>query len=654
MGKDKRGGDVVAADRRRFLKGATLGGAAAVAAPLVASAQPADPEAAPAARSAPPPGRPGAAAGVSVPPAPNAAAEGRIEEGEPTTQGSVASDYMIDVLRSMGVELVAANPANTFKALHESVVNYGMVSDPKMDLITCNHEEISVAICHGYAKIAGKPMACMVHSAVGLQHASMALYNAWADRVPVICITGHQADQTKRAGVVGWAHSAFDGNALVRDFTKFDDTPQSLGHYAEALPRAYRFCMTPPYGPVVLAVDEHLQEAALPGDRMPAVPARPKVSPPAGEQGAVEEVAKLLVAAENPVLMADRCARTPAGLAGLVALAEALQAPVIDAQSRMNFPWRHPLNQRANARQLVGRADVILGLEMGDFYGASANAPAAAKRISVTASDAYLKSNYGDIGRYTAAELSIAADAEATLPMLVEAVKRLTPASRRDALDRRGKTFAEAHQRAIERSRIAAAVGWDDQPISVARMCMELYDKIRGEDWSLVNGTVFQNYWPQQLWAADKHHQYIGDAGAYGLGYLPGASIGAALANRPHGRLTVAIGGDGDLMFTPGALWTMAHHRIPLLYVVHNNRAYHQELMVVQQMAGRMQRRSDRCQIGTVLTDPAIDFAKLAQSLGVEGETVTDPAKLGAAYARAIAIVKSGRPALVDVVSQGR
>ncbi len=509
-------------------------------------------------------------------------------------------------------------------------------------------------MCHGYAKIAGKPMACMVHSAVGLQHASMALYNAWADRVPVICITGHQADQTKRAGVVGWAHSSFDGNALVRDFTKFDDTPQSLGHFAEAMPRAYKFCMTPPYGPVVLAVDEHMQEDSLPGDRMPRVPRRPSISPPAGEQGAVEEVAKLLVAAENPVLMADRCARTPAGLASLVELAEALQAPVIDAQSRMNFPWRHPLNQRGAQRQLVGAADVIVGLEMGDFYGSSANAKPTAKKVSITASDAYLKSNYGDLGRYTASDLAIAADAEATLPMLVEAVRRLMPASRRGVLEQRAKTFAEMHQAAINRSRAAAAIGWDDQPITVARMCAELYDKIRGEDWSLVNGTVFQNYWPQQLWTATKHHQYIGDAGAFGLGYLPGASIGAALANKPHGRLTVAIGGDGDLMFSPGALWTMAHHRVPLMYVIHNNRGYHQELMVVQQMAGRMQRPSSRCQIGTVLNDPPIDFAKLAQSMGVSAETVTDPAQLGAAYARAIAIVKSGRPAVVDVIAQGR
>jgi acetolactate synthase I/II/III large subunit len=208
---------------------------------------------------------------------------------------------------------------------------------------------------------------------------------------------------------------------------------------------------------------------------------------------------------------------------------------------------------------------------------------------------------------------------------------------------------------ALGRSRSAAAMGWDSQPITTARLCAELYEQVRDQDWALCNGTVFQNYWPQQLWAANHHHQYIGDAGAYGLGYLPGASVGAALAHRKHGRLPIAIGGDGDLMFSPGALWTAAHHKIPLLYLVHNNRAYHQEIMFVQSMAVRRQRGVDRAHIGNAITDPDVDFAKLAGSLGIYSEgPVTDPARLGEALKRAVAIVKGGAPALVDVICQGR
>jgi thiamine pyrophosphate-dependent acetolactate synthase large subunit-like protein len=494
----------------------------------------------------------------------------------------------------------------------------------------------------------------MMHSTVGLQHGSMALYNAWADHAPVFAITGHQADAARRGGVVDWAHSVYDGPALVRDFTKYDDTPASMASFADAATRAYKFSMTPPYGPVLLALDQNLQENPIQG-RPPPIPRMPRIVPPQAEDAAVEEVAKMLVDAENPVILVDRCARTAAGVGLLVALAEALQAPVCDSYGRFNFPWRHPLAQSRQSRALVSGADVVLGLEMSDFYGASNAAPKTAKRISINSADLYLKSNYQDFDRFAAVDIAMAADAEATLPALTEAVKRLTAATRRSAFADRGRKFAEAHARALQQSKTAAAVGWDDAPITTARLCMELYGAIRNEDWSLVNGTVFQNFWPQQLWTADQHYKYIGDAGAYGLGYLPGAAIGAAIANKPHGRLTVAIGGDGDLMFAPGVLWAMAHNSIPLLYVVHNNRAYHQELMWVQQVAGRRNRGMDRCHIGNTIDNPAIDYCGLARSMGVWAEkAVTSPADLGGAFQRAVAAVKRGEPALVDVVSQGR
>jgi acetolactate synthase I/II/III large subunit len=582
------------------------------------------------------------------------------EQGLPppveVTQTSCGSDFMVDVLRGLGIEYAAAIPGNTFKGLHESVINYGMLTSPPLDLISCVHEEISVAISHGYAKIAGKPMACMMHSTVGLQHGAMALYNAWADRVPLLAIVGAVLDSAHRRGAVDWAHSVFDGPGLVRDFTKWDDTPMSLSHFAESAHRAVKFSLTPPCGPTVLALDQNLQEDAIPPGAVPTVPQAPQLAPPSGEPGAVRETARMLVAAQRPVLIADRAARTPHGLASMVELAEALQAPVVDIYGRMNFPWRHPLNQTRRQGELVAQADVILGLELTDFWGATEGRMAeGAKRISISSGDLYMKSNYQDFDRFTPVDLAIAADAEATLPALIEEVRRQITSERRSAFERRGASLAQSHRESLERSRAEAAVGWDLQPITTARLCAELYEQIRNEDWALCNGTVFQNYWPQQLWTASQHHQYIGDAGAYGLGYLPGAAIGAALAHRRHGRLAVAIGGDGDLLFSPGALWTAAHHRIPLLYVVHNNRAWHQEVMYVQMMANRRQRGIDRAHIGNTITDPNVDFAKVAAGMGVHGEgPITDPKELGPALQRAVAVVKRGEPALVDVISQGR
>jgi thiamine pyrophosphate-dependent acetolactate synthase large subunit-like protein len=460
-----------------------------------------------------------------------------------------------------------------------------------------------------------------------------------------------------RVGYVSWVHSVFDGPGLVRDFTKFDDTPASLPHFADSAARAYKFSMTPPYGPVVLALDEHLQEGPLPDGRAPALPKLPTTAPPQGEIGAVRETARMLVAAESPVILADRAARTPEGLRLMVDLAEALQAPVVDRYGRMNFPWRHPLNQSAVAAQRIADADVILGLEMTDFYGSTQRQmQPTAKRISISASDVYMGSNYQDFNRFTEVDLALAADAEATLPSLIEEVRRQTTANRRSAFRARGKWLATEHQAALRASREAAARGWNAQPITTARLCAELYNKIKNDDWSLVNGTIFQNFWPQQLWAADKHYQYIGDSGAYGLGYLPGASVGAALANKRHGRLTVAIGGDGDFMFAPGALWTAAHHQIPLLYIIHNNGGYHQEIMWIQHLAATRERGvKDRPRIGNVLDSPGIDFAKIAQGMGVHAEgPIRDPGDLGPALDRALAVVRAGQPALLDVVSQGR
>jgi acetolactate synthase I/II/III large subunit len=631
-----------APSRRGFLKAATLASTGAIAsAGAITNAVAEDPK-------SPKP--------HTVQLTSRASEQGAPPHFEGPSHTTCGSDFMVDVMRNLGIDYVAAIPGNTFKGLHESIINYGMTTPPPLEHISCMHEEISVAISHGYAKIAGKPMACMMHSTVGLQHGSMAIYNAWADRVPVFAIVGAQLDAAKRRGYVDWAHSVFDGPALVRDFTKFDDTPISLAHFAESANRAYKFSMTPPYGPVLLAVDQNLQEDPIEPGVPPTIVKQVQASPARGDDAAVMEAARLLVAAQSPVIVADRAARTAQGLTLMVELAEALQAAVVDMYGRMNFPWRHPLNQTQKAAGRLAAADVILGLELTDFSGVTAGKLAqGAKRISITAGDLYLKANYQDFDRFTPVDLAIAADTEATLPYLIEAVRKLTTPARRTVFRNRGAQLAKDHQQALEQSRAAAAVGWDIQPITTARMCAELYEQIRNEDWALCNGTVFQNWWPQQLWTATQHYQYIGDSGAYGLGYLPGATVGAALAHRRQGRLAVAIGGDGDLMFAPGALWTAAHHKIPLLYLVHNNRAYHQEIMFVQMMANRRNRGIDRAHIGNTITDPNIDFAKFANGLGVYAEgPITDPKDLAPALKRAIAVVKRGEPALVDVVSQGR
>ena len=586
-------------------------------------------------------------------------------EDDVLTTDSAGSDFMVDVIKSLGFEYICANPGSSFRGLHESVINYG--GNQKPELLTCCHEESSVAMGHGYFKVEGKPLAVMAHGTVGLQHAAMAIYNAWCDRVPVYIILGNYADAATRRGAE-WYHGAQDVAAMVRDYTKWDDTPWSLGHFAESAVRAYRIGMTPPMAPVVIVADGPLQEDGIKDRSTLSIPRLTMPVPPQGDAAAVAELARLLVAAENPVLVADRLARTPAAMPLLLELAETLQAAVIDKGGRMNFPSFHPLNQSERATAVIATADVVVGLEVTDFWG-TVNAmrdqqhrtprrltKPGAKLITITTGELYIRSNYQDFRRMADVDLAIAADGEATLPALIDAVKRLVTGDRRRVFEERGARLAEARRAALERARLAASYAWDASPVSTARLCAELWAQIKHEDWSLVSSYYSDGGgWPRRLWDFNKSYHWLGDAGGGGIGYGAPASVGAALANKRHGRLSVAIQTDGDLMYAPGVLWTAAHHKIPLLSIMNNNRAYHMEVMHVQRMCNRRSRGIDRGQIGSMLSDPNIDFSKLAQGLGVHAEgPITDPKEVGPAIARALAVVKRGEPALVDIVTQAR
>lgn len=625
--------------RRGFLKGAAAGAAVLVGqSPLKAQA-------------------PDARRNVAVPSATALAKETEpvSTDVEVLTADRPGSDFMVDVLKSLGFEYVCANPGSSFRALHESIINYGGNKAP--ELITCCHEEQSVAMADGYAKIEGKPPAVMAHSTVGLQHAAMAIYNAYAGRSPAFIILGNTIDATARRPLIEWYHSAQDAVAMVRDYSKWDDLPISLPHFAESAVRAYKLAVTPPMGPVILVADSDLQETPVEANLKLHIPKYTASGPPAGDSASVAAVAKLLVAAENPVIFADRCVRTEAGQALLVELAETLQAPVVGGK----FPNHHPLSQ-AGGRALVANADLIVGLEVPDLWGTVNTVrdqlhrstqtfiKPTTKVVSISALELGMKSNYQYFQRYPETEISIVADAEATLPYLIEACKRLITVDRKRAFEDRGKKLAAAHEQGMQRARDEATYGWDSSPISLARLQAELYEVIRTKDWSLVGGGA------SRLWNVDKIYRTAGGGGAAGVGYTAPGSVGGALANRKHGRLSVAIQTDGDLMYAPGALWTAAHHRIPLLSVMHNNRAYHQEVMHVQRMANRHQRGIENAGIGTTITDPNIDFATIARGLGVHGEgPITEAKDLGPAIRRALdAVERSGGPALVDVVTQPR
>ena len=402
-------------DRRSFLKGAAVTAATVIGSNLASGTQ--------------------LAANAAA-----AQADGHAESsgsGRPSEKiiSRPGSDFMVDVMKATGIEYIASNPGSSFRSLQESIVNYG--GNKKPEFLTCMHEESSVAMAHGYAKAAGKPMGMMAHGTVGLQHAAMAVYNAWCDRVPVIMFAGNFLDADKRRPGVEWYHCVQDPAALLRDFTKWDDQPVSLQHFAESVLRAYKIATTVPMGPVLITADGDLAEEAVHDEKKLRIPKLTRSIPPQGDSGAVAEAAKLLVAAENPVILADRACRSQEGMKRLVEIAEALNAPVVDIGGRMNFPTTHYLSRSEDRRQLVGQADVALLLEVADPWGQFNTisdphheyrrlSKPDVKVIHVCLGDTLTKSNYQDMQRFMPVDLPIAGDAQATLPSLIEEVKKAT------------------------------------------------------------------------------------------------------------------------------------------------------------------------------------------------------------------------------------
>src|SRR5580704_16750554 len=454
-------------DRRRFLAAAAVAGASGAVKPAMAAT-----EAQPQAEQHPP--------SVLPPNARVAAAENGVPDIPPySTEGRPGSDFMVDVIKTLNIKYLPANPASSYRALHESLIDYGKNTMP--EYLTCTHEEVAVGIAHGYYKIANKPLITVCHGTVGLMHATINIYNAFCDRVPVIVIAGNDLDAAHRAPGVPTIHSAQDINAIVREFTKWDDTPVSAQHFAQSFVRAYQMATTPPCAPVVIALDNGLaQEPIRDYGQQLYIPKFVPMAAPAGELGAVREAARLLVGAEHPVIVADRAVNTQSGIALLVQLAELLQAPVVRQRARLNFPTTHYLSRPAS---VIAQADVILGLELSDYWDTvnqfvDNNAEGVGtvysrikpgtRLISIGASQLMTKSNYQDFERFQSVDVPIAGDVEATLPSLIEAVKLTLSDDRKNVIGQRGASIRKDHESARADTLQAATVAWDASPISTA------------------------------------------------------------------------------------------------------------------------------------------------------------------------------------------
>ena len=548
------------------------------------------------------------------------------------------SDVVADALRALDVPFIALNPGASYRGLHDSLVNY--LGNERPQMLLCLHEESVIAIAHGYAKVTGKAMAAAVHSNVGLMHATMAIFNAWCDRMPIVILgaTG-PVDAARRRPWIDWIHTSRDQGALVRGYTKWDDQPASPAAAREAVLRAAWIANTAPRGPTYVNLDAGMQEEPL------AAPVAPidakRFMPPVGNAPAADLIATaadLLRNAKQPLILAGRVSRSLEAWNARVALAERLGAHVVtDLKVPAAFPTDHPLHAGVpgtiapvpEALDALRAADVILSLDWLDLAGTLkvAGGADAAKVVQVSV-DHQLHNGWSmDYQALPPVDVMIACEPDAAVPALLDALGSGKP---RAAQARAPETFKPAGDKLTVdhlADSLRCAVG--ERPTSLTHVSLS---------------------WNGASWPFRHPLDYLGSDGGGGVGGGPGIAVGAALALKGSGRLAIAVCGDGDFLMGVTALWTAAHYRIPLLIVVANNRSFFNDELHQERVARMRNRPVENRWVGQRISEPDIDIASMARAQGAHAfgpiETIGD---LGTTFEQAIAAVEGGAVAVVDV-----
>jgi thiamine pyrophosphate-dependent acetolactate synthase large subunit-like protein len=547
------------------------------------------------------------------------------------------SDVVADALRALDIPYIALNPGASYRGLHDSIVNYLGNEQPQM--LLCLHEESAIAIAHGYAKVTGKAMAAAVHSNVGLMHGTMAIFNAWCDRMPMVILgaTG-PVDAVHRRPWIDWIHTSRDQGSLVRGYTKWDDQPASPAAAREAILRAGWIANTAPRGPTYVNLDAGVQEEKLPAPVAPIDTQRfmPQAEP-APAPDAITSAAELLRKARNPVILAGRVSRDLDAWNTRIALAERLNARVItDLKVPCAFPTHHALHAGApgstvlapEAAEALRNADVILSLDWLDIAGTFKNLGAIAAKIVQVSLDHYLHNGWSmDYQGLPPIDVFLASEPDVATPLLLA---ELGPGGPRAVVSHKREFPAPTGEK-LTVDYLAAALrkSVGDRPTTLTHISLS---------------------WNGASWAFMHPLDYLGADGGGGVGGGPGISIGAALALKGSDRLPVAVCGDGDFMMAATSVWTAAHYKIPLLIVVANNRSFFNDELHQERVARMRNRPVENRWVGQRISEPDIDIASVARAQGAQGfGPVTAIADLEPVFAKAIAAVEAGAIVVVDV-----
>jgi thiamine pyrophosphate-dependent acetolactate synthase large subunit-like protein len=553
------------------------------------------------------------------------------------------SDVMAEALRSLDIPYIAINPGASFRGLHDSLVNHLGNSQPR--LLLCLHEEHAVAIAHGYAKVTGKAMAAAAHSNVGLFHATMAVFNAWCDRMPLILIgaTG-PVDASHRRPWIEWIHTARDQGAIVRHYTKWDDQPASAASARESILRASWIAETAPKGPVYINLDAGLQEQKLDGPLPTIDPARYRPAVTVSASAAqVDDIAASLRSARNVVILAGRASRSEEAWRQRVELAERLNARVLtDLKIGASFPTDHPLHSGApgiyvvpKGLQTLREADVVLSLDWVDLGGtltAAFGAKNPTAKIIQISQDHIVHNGWSmDHQALPPADAMLACDPDEFVGQLLERIPAGDVRVPQDA----------------SRTPLPQLPALSEGPITMAHLASGFRTASGGREVSFVHLPLG---WDGSFWHFRHPLDFLGSDGGGGIGGGPGISVGAALALRGTGRLPVCIGGDGDFLMGATAIWTAVHYRIPLLVIVANNQSFFNDEVHQERVARMRGRPVENKWIGQRIADPEVDIASVARAQGALGiGPVKCASQLQAAFEEAILHVEEGGVAVVDV-----
>jgi len=544
---------------------------------------------------------------------------------------------MIEQLLAEGVRYIFGNPGTTEQAFMDALQDY-----PQLKYILALQESVAIGVADGYARASGRPSFVQLHIMPGLGNAMGMLYNSYRTHTPMVIYAGQHPQRGNSQDPI----LAGDLVRLAQPLTKSAVEAQDANEIPILLRRAFKLALEPPRGPVFLAVPTNVMDEECEEPIVASAAADLRLRP---APEVIRRMASMLAGARSPLIICGDGVAIAGGQGELIRLAETVGARVHASFSpELPFPSKHPLYAGllnvVSAPALKGQlstADLILaiGTPVLPLLFPLDEPPFPAEAHIV-----HIDSDASEIGKNWPAEIGVAADPRLTLKDVNEELKGMMTDEQRQAARARADAVAALGDQMMQALEGAARARWDSHPMSAGRMMSEIGDALHPDtvlfDESITSGGYLMRY----LRFEDTGRHYRAAGGGLGPG-MPNP-IGIKLA-RPEARV-LSVVGDGSALYTIQALWTAAHHKVPVTWVIANNRSY--RILKLNMLEYLGEGAAGRKFVEMDMTDPPVDFAQIAASFGVKGVRIEHPDEIGDAVREAQA---AEEPRLLDIVIEG-